>query len=269
MTDGSDLLQIRDELELQDLQRLIAGQICILVVKKYISVKCLKSLQKFVFSEPTSPYTHEVTEPKGITHLYYGVDRIGFPFNLTFGTSQQSQAKEQYYKAALPTIRAIRNSCLPYLTPIDRLRMELDEIWPKGANIATFEGKKMFVGIFRLMNPELSSGSENPHFDALPKHVFKLDGQFAANMFISVPEIGGETEVWNLPPMSPTENLDVQDGPWRDTVPKPISYKPEVADLVIFSSLRPHAIRRFAAGHRISLQCFIGSLDDSSLVLWN
>jgi hypothetical protein len=78
----------------------------------------------------------------------------------------------------------MRRNFMPYLSPINRLRLELDEIWPPGAQIAAFEGKKMFVGIFRVMPPELSGGSaDDPHFDALPRQICSLDAQIAARSF--------------------------------------------------------------------------------------
>jgi len=265
------LIQIAKDLLYADLINLIEGRTCILVVKHFVSEDCRQKVEAFVKKAQTEPYTYTVLEEGKPKHVYVGVDRIGTPFNSTLGKTDRERFQREYYESALPNIQTMRRSFLPYLSPVDRLRLELDEIWPRGAQIAAFEGKKMFVGIFRVMAPELSDGSaDHPHFDALPKYISPLDSQFAANIYVSVPNTGGELEVWNLDPLSPEDRLDGIEGkPWRQTAPQPIQYKPEAADLVLFNSRRPHAVRAFSGQRRISMQCFIGHIANSPLVLWN
>jgi hypothetical protein len=264
-------IKITDALQQGDLADLIAGKTFILVVKNFVSEACRQAIEGFVRNARTEPYTYTVQEAGKPKHVYVGVDRIGTPFNSTLGKTDREQFQRAYYESALPNIQTMRRNFLPYLSPIDRLRLELDEIWPSGAQIAAFEGKKMFVGIFRVMAPELSGGSaDHPHFDALPRQICSLDAQIAANIYISVPPSGGELEVWTLDPLTPEDRLEDVDGkPWRLSAPLPIQYKPEATDLVLFNSRRPHAVRAFSGRPRVSMQCFIGHRANAPLVLWN
>jgi len=157
----------------------------------------------------------------------------------------------------------------PYLSPIDKLRLELDENY--GANVAVFEEKKMFVGIGRVMRADGSVNSElQPHFDSLPPDFFPLDGQFSANVYLKVPESGGELEVWNVPPIPANEIVDSDPNKdWRKELPNSIKIKPNVGDLIMINTRRAHAIRRFDEGIRVTIQCFIGYKKDKPLYLWN
>lgn len=214
------------------------------------------------------PYAHEETRDGALEYTYYGVDRVGQPFNLVLGTEQGSAERRRYYAAALANIRALRAAARPALSPIDALRLELDELWPAGARLASFEGEKMFFGIGRVMSADTSVRSEDaPHIDELPSSIFPLAGQFAANIYLSMPNIGGELELWHsfgrlsggtlLPSGRPSDVAD-------------ITIKPEVGELVIFNAWRLHAIRRFDSGTRSSLQGFIGCVTTSEpLMLWD
>ena len=264
-------IRLVTELRANDLLSLIAGEICVLVVKDFAAVSVCEKLVSFLMSyNKIEKYTHEVYDEEKIKHLYFGVDRIGQPFNSTFRAGEKDNVKLNYYRNALRSIRRIREACSPQLSPIDRLRLELDEIWDEGANIASFEGKKMFVGIVRVMKAELSAAcEENLHFDALPEHYYPLDGQFAANIFMSVPEEGGEFETWKVAPLSPSSSVPLNGPEWRNALLNYLCIRPEVGSLIIFNSRRPHAVRKFTSGLRASLQCFIGYRHKHPLVMWN
>src|SRR5262245_51389462 len=136
------------------------------------------------------------------------------------------------------------------------------------ANVAAFEGRKMFVGIGRITAPEKTVLEEQPHFDSLPPDL-TLDGQFSANVYLKVPEHGGELDVWNHPTLSPDEIHDDQLGrDWRSMLPPPIRIRPAVGDLILINTRKPHAVCSFARGERVSIQCFIGYKRGRSLALW-
>jgi hypothetical protein len=255
-------------LDSQVLADLFRGEACLAIVKAFASPAMCARITEYVRHRVTaSPYTHEVYEHGQVQHVYFGVDRVGVPFNSTLTVVDTARAREHYYAEALPTIRRLRAAAAPELSPIDRLRLELDELWPRGAHIGSFEGRSMFVGIVRAMQPSRSEGSElHPHFDALPASVARFDGQFAANIFVSVPPAGGELEVWDVPPFEPTGELPDE---WRLVGGEPVAVKPEVGDLILFNARKPHAIRRFSGCDRISVQTFIGYRQDGPLLLWN
>jgi hypothetical protein len=254
------------------LNKLIADEICVLVIKKYTSEEVSEKIRVFIRKQcETKPYIHDVKKNGKVTQEYYGVDRIGTPFNLIYSGSNDPDTKEQYYLNAVPAIRRLRDACSPLISPIDRLRVELDEIWEGGANVATFEGKKMFVGIIRLMHSELSQASEkNPHYDSLPSKYQQLDKQFAANIFVDVPNIGGEIEIWDVPEVG-SSMLDgsIKCSLSRNKLSTPLVIKVESGDLVIFNSRRPHSVRSFPYGIRVSVQCFIGYMKNEGLLFWN
>jgi hypothetical protein len=56
---------------------------------------------------------------------------------------------------------------------------------------------------------------------------------------------------------------------WRATHGPPLQVRPEAGDLILFNARKPHAIRRFSSGDRISVQSFIGHGQDRPLLLWN
>lgn len=255
-------------LDTQVLADLLDCRVPLVVVRSFTPPVVCTQIAEYLRSQcEPRPYTHEIYEDGQVKYLYFGVDRVGEPFNYTFTHWDRAAAQQHYYDNALPGIRRLRAAAAPYLSPIDRLRVELDELWPAGATVASFKGRKMFVGIARVMQADRSHAShESPHFDALPPAICPLDGQLAANIFIAVPPTGGELEVWGAPPLPPEAVLPDN---WRDIGGDPIVVKPEVGDLLLFNSRRPHATTPFASGDRISLQCFIGYRRDGALLFWN
>jgi hypothetical protein len=264
---GSSLVCV-SELDEPVLAKLFRDDTPIVVVKGFASEAMCDRMMAFLHDAATpTPYTHEVYDHGQVKHLYFGVDRIGTPFNSTLVPGDSSAARECYYRDALPGIRRLRAGAFPHVSPIDRLRLELDELWPVGAHIASFDGRSMFVGIVRMMRPGSSASSElHPHFDALPAAILPFDGQFSANIFMAVPPSGGELEVWDVPPFSPGGVLPDN---WRPIAGEPLTVRPERGDLILFNSRKPHAIRRFADGDRVSIQTFIGYRDNRPLLLWN
>jgi hypothetical protein len=215
----------------------------------------------FAKHESLSPYDHELRDGEATRYAYFGVDRVGFPLNKTWGTGRDANL-ERYMLEALPAMRRVRQACAPALCPVDRLRLELDELWPDGAQVASFVGKKMFVGIGRVMRPENSRPSEEvPHFDRLPPEVHRFERQFGANVYLSVPDSGGELEIWDV--------LG-QNGLTRADLPPPaVTLRPALGDLVILDVRRMHAVRAFRGALRVSVQSCIGFEPGKPLQLWN
>jgi hypothetical protein len=257
-----------DQINESDLKKLFDNDICILQIKKFCASPLCEQLSEwFKTSERLTQYPYVMKREETVKTIYYGVDRVGVPYNSTYGDSKQ---KEKYYAEALSGIRALRANSYPHLSPIDRLRVELDENWAPGANLANFEGKKMFVGIGRIMKPELSHLSEyQPHWDSVPTQYAALQGQFSANIYLSVPDQGGELEIWDIEPLptSVIHNTDTERD-WRAELPVSITLKPEQGDLLLFNTRRPHAITKFIGKTRIAAQCFIGLNLDNSLSMW-
>ncbi|HVE70653.1 MAG TPA: 2OG-Fe(II) oxygenase [Thermoanaerobaculia bacterium] len=250
------------------LSRLLSGRALALRIASYANAELCQRLASWLANhDGRRPYDHEIHEHGTIRYAYYGVDRVGTPFNSVLTAASDSTARQQYYADALPQIRQVRAAAAPYLSPIDKLRLELDEVWPAGALLARFEEKPMFVGIARIMNAATSVSSElYPHVDGLPATIFPLVEQLAANIYLEVPPTGAELEIWaQFGWIDGRSHVPVG----RPDVPPTLVVRPAVGDLVIFNARRLHAIHRFDTGVRTTLQGFIGYAGDGPLLLWD
>ncbi|CAL1274079.1 unnamed protein product [Larinioides sclopetarius] len=259
------------ELTADVLKELFDDKICVLWVRKYVPKEVCEKLDAFLQEKGSEPYTHEIRKGGKVDLQYFGVNRYGFPLNSTY-TDATGENLKKYLTLALPTIRSIRKAAAPYLTPIDKFRVELDEAWPKKANVAILNGHKVFCGIGRIMPTSLSELSEvQPHFDAVPTSRFpNIYNQFTANFYLNVPDEGGELEIWNVPPLDITEmeSFSIPEN-WRSLLPASMKVKPEQGDLVLFNTRRPHAITKFSGqSPRVSIQTFVGYTKEEDIFLW-
>lgn len=259
-----------DSLSYDLLKKLFNDDVCVLIVRQYTSHKVCDKLTRFFTTVATEKYTHEIHKGNKIELNYYGVDRYGYPLNSTY-VDQSKKKLNHYFKLALPTMKAIRNAAAPYLSPIDKLRVEFDEIWPHTTNLGIINGKKVFCGIGRIMRPDLSNlSAQQPHFDLVPYPYFpKILRQYAANIYLNLPNVGGELEIWNVPPIN-RKNKFIIPSDWRSILPESIKVKPCKGDLLLFNTCRPHAITQFNESKiRVSIQTFIGLSKDFKLFLWD
>jgi len=190
----------------------------------------------------------------------------------TYEGLSSKERELSYYENAPRAIAAMRKRWLPYISPVDRLRLELQEAWPAGANLEHLDGHALFVGQARVF--EGGDGAV-PHQDFLPWELADLRraartdtdadliGQLTANIYLQTPQTGGELELW-----SAGLAHDVYDG-LRHPVhsygldrarldPPAATIKPADGMLVLFHSTRPHAVRPAADRDRIALSFFIG-----------
>ncbi|BBK35705.1 hypothetical protein STAQ_07830 [Allostella sp. ATCC 35155] len=199
--------------------------------------------------------------------------RLGMVF---YETLSGPAARAAYFGTADESIRAVRDIFGPGLSPIDRLRLELDEIWPGGALRARMAGGAMFVGTLRAFD---GRSEVEPHVDFLPDDEAQeawcraLTGQLAANIYLQPAETGGELEIWDFRP-----DIDWQDrmavpggyGFARSALPPPtLRLAPRTGELILFDSRCVHSVAP-VAGARLSLSCFIGCAGpDQPLHLWS
>lgn len=271
ITHDHDEFPIYNSLTPGNIRDLIEEKVSAIRIANYIPSETAQKMIDFILAQTSlDAYTHEVYADGVPEQKYYGVYRIGFPFNTTYGRPNGSPERETYYQAALPGLRRLRDLCAPNLTPIDRLRLDLDEIWTDGASIAAFEGQKMFAGIARIMPPDDSHIlEEKPHVDCLPATVCMLDQQLSANIYLKMPPIGGTLETWNVPTLSYADIERLPDGTIaRSDLPKPVVIHPQECELVLINTRKPHAVSRFSGGIRISIQAFIGYQPGKPLRLW-
>jgi hypothetical protein len=244
------------------------GDVCALRIPDFSAPDVVSRLRDFLERADLEEYVYTSGAGASLQRTFLGVHRLGTPYNSTYGDAERRTA---YYQHALPDTRRVRGACDPYLSPIDRFRLELDEAWPGGAVLGRFDGHPMFAGMCRVVGAELSHlGGAQPHFDSLPPAVEPLVAQFSTNIYLDVPRTGGELELWDVPPLSPAEIARRRpDQDLRAELPPPILLKPRIGELIAFNTRRPHAVRAFPHGRRVSLQCFWGIRSDGTIAVWN
>ena len=191
-----------DFLSRHALEQLICHEtIDALVIPNFCSKSlCEKLSSYFLESNQIEKYDHDIYNPEdqAMKTVYAGVDRVGIPYNKVFShlnEEERSVIREQYYEAGTKSMKKLRKVCENYISPVDRLRIGLEDYFPSGARVARFEGRQMFCGIGRISDPLLSVGGEQPNFDMLPEDVYPLEKQFAANIYIKAPSDGGALQV--------------------------------------------------------------------------
>ncbi len=182
---------------------------------------------------------------------------------------------EKYYDKATSSIRELRKIFSPYLSPMDHLRLLLEEVWPAGAILQKIEEKNCFVGITRILDP---TGDLLPHTDRFDREYDSnictdLMGQLSASIYLQVPEQGGELELWSIE-LTEEEELNLRGDSYgidREALAAPqLTFQPRDGDLLIFNTRMLHAVRPGVGTTRVSLGAFIGYWGkDRPLTYWS
>lgn len=256
-----------DELSYTSLRKFFNKEVSAIYVPNFIST----SLCKKIFKNIESDLSSNIWEN---TDMFQG---YGLPVNFMFGPTANECIN--YFSQVLPIIRKLR-SISGGISPVDKLRLELDEIWPEGSIITNDNPfkRKAFVGLTRLMKPEGLVGNKTKknglvHIDG-PLICDSEVATYSSNIYINTPSKGGELCLWDI---SLTKNnrekleklqklLDnAFDRKYREDIqnllqqilPSPIVIKPQIGDLILLNSCQPHAVKGFQRGVRLSMQTFI------------
>src|SRR3989338_11571530 len=117
---------------------LLDGEALAVRIPHFVPDKICKLLSHWIKDHPEKVnYTHELYVDGKPKLFDYGVTRIGTPYNLTYGKPRNSKEVEKYYADALGFMADTRKACKGYSTPMDRLRLGLDEAF--GAQIGRFD----------------------------------------------------------------------------------------------------------------------------------
>jgi hypothetical protein len=199
--------------------------------------------------------------------------RIGYPYSEII----DEETRRRYHAEARSNITRLREMFAPYASPEDELRLILEERWHPGAELMRVNDETCFVGICRFQG---NNADLVPHTDKverfLPKGYQSLRAQLSTNIYVSMPETGGELEIWDLEPTEDDYQEMVGDrsfGIERHKLPEPTAViKPKPGDLALLNPRLVHAVRPSAAGDatRITIGTFIGFMGASEpLVYWS
>lgn len=189
------------------------------------------------------------------------VGRIGMSY---FETGRKQEIVDHYFATALENINLLRHACCPCPCPIDTMRCMLDEIWPAGCGLQTLYDRKMFAGLSRCMQPGVPLLA---HHDMFGRHApgtpeaASLISQFGINVYVDVPETGGELAMWTkeMSDEAFLERRGTHYGIPLELLPEPdFKVKPVNGDLILFNARKIHAVMPGFGCDRITLSAFLG-----------
>ncbi|GGP99406.1 2OG-Fe(II)-dependent halogenase WelO5 family protein [Streptomyces roseolilacinus] len=231
------------------------------------------------------PEFYDATYSKSLADLLYqeidssaGAGIYESNIDSFWNVTKDAERRERYFNVALPLQRRLRRLSAPHPSPVDLLRVALDENWPGGATLMSMGGRKMPFGITRLWR----TGSEGlPHQDVLHREfddpmAHAMVGQLGVNIYLDTADEGGELETWDHT-ISDEEYAGMADrypgsyGYPRDILPdEAVLIAPQPGDLVLINTACVHAIRKITTGRRITVSGFVGNLGpDLPLRCWS
>jgi hypothetical protein len=244
----------------QLLLTLLKGDCVALRIPKFCPEGVARALaQEIVTSTARQNYHHEVKNPDGSIKelLDYNVDRVGPVRNRLFGPDTRREHWLEYSQEGRALMERFRQIAAPHGShPVDTLMSALSAAWPYGAGFDfVAPGIEAYAGVGRFTRPGLKTRlSEEPHKDSLPEHI-AYPVQLGINVYLSVPERGGELVVW-----------DEQDG--RATT-KVWEIRPRLGDLIIVRTSNFHSVNGFDSADRTTISCFGGMRHDGPIRLWS
>lgn len=255
---------VADQLTAETLLKLANREIGAIHVKGYYPVDIAEKVaQQAINHQALGHYHKQHTSSVG---------RVYMPH---IDTKRDPELTKKYHDQALPAITDVRSMFHPYLSPVDRVRLELQELWPAGANLMRLRERACFVGAFRVFQPQTSEFY--PHNDAIDQETDapEIEGilnQLVANIYLQVPDEGGNLQLWLREPTEEETRiiLDVE-GLEPDTVEPPVvEIHPEAGDLIIFSPRMLHAVTAGQGMHRVGAAAFIATKGPKEpLVYWS
>lgn len=206
----------------------------------------------------------------------YGRDRV-YPPVMRFGVGvsdhrRDRQVADSYWPALDASLAAWQSLGLPF-DPFRLCRDALGASWPGRVAVARRGGRELGPGVAREPNQGFIV-----HFDDASREFSgrfldeNLIAQFAFNLYLSVPEKGGETVIWR-------HQWDPRDERYR----RPGSYgfddnvvgdaeffrlTPETGSALLFNPRNYHAVLPSHDSRRIALGFSLGLTDAGELLAW-
>mmetsp|Transcript_30355 Transcript_30355/g.96870 ORF Transcript_30355/g.96870 Transcript_30355/m.96870 type:complete len:299 (-) Transcript_30355:180-1076(-) len=252
-------------LRTEDLAALVQLESTALHVKGFYPAESCAALAAELLSQEQRNW--EVVTAKGLESS--DVLSVGTPFNVAQRSG--ADAVEAYFNESREVMRSLRGPDGSRLSPLDKLRLELDEAWPAGARLSKHEGKPFLAGLPRVMHGPTRWVQGFAHVDDISPCV-PGKGLFSANVYLQVPGagLGGGLEIWPVTWRDAaalenhidlvrlfTDQTDEAQTRVRAALPPPLTIDVEAGDLVLLCAKRPHAVVGFPFGTRVSVQSFV------------
>ncbi len=295
----------------RSLKKLFRHEVAAIRVPNFFPAEACDYLSESFLEQPTSNW--KVSSSRGMESS--DVESIVTPYNVALGRGPE--CIQQYFENAKHFTQSLRQNggrqtastnasttqlddrggggshhfIFPTLTPIDLLRLQLDETWPDGATIGkdTKSGNHLLAGAVRIMRGA-QHGSNNNISSQGFIHVDDLSvmqnngGLFSANVYLKTPTYGGgELEIFpitfrtryefikNAVTLSRLTDPSVEAQELlRAALPRPLILTPEPGELILICAQRPHAAKGFnfqTGDIRVSMQTFLTYEEGKPIVL--
>jgi hypothetical protein len=263
-TTYSDLVLTATQVTKENLLKLLTDEIYALRVPGHYSKEACKVVtNNFLNSDLIASYVNAVN-----------IGRVGMAF---YEVQEDPVRMEEYYRMAKINNKRIKETFFPYVSPIDMLMIDLNKVWDAGCKIENLHGDNMFVGLLRVLD---ENAPIHPHQDVLRRdartaiNAYTLKNQLAANIYLNMPEEGGELQLWNYGCSDEEYKNLLTPGDYyvdRSKLEEPvITIRPEAGELVLFNPMRYHAVTAGKSAKRVSVSCFIGYRGEyNPLTLWS
>lgn len=252
----------KDAFSANDIQDLISGKLACLRIPHYFSNDYCSTVAERIQNHPNT----------GVFGMAKKVGRLGMAH---IEITDQEKLSTYQAQAVASTIQN-RHVFAPFGSPIDRLRAELEDIWPHGAYLETVNGHKAFAGICRMLDADITVPAHNDNIGRdLPDNADaqKITTQLSACIYLQVPESGGELRLW-MQDADQTAPLTTKDaemfGLKNHTTSPKHEIKPQVGELLLFNISKYHGVAPGKGKTRINTGLFIGYRgDDQPLTYWS
>lgn len=246
----------------EHIRALIRGDILAVRISEYCSEKESHRLSELAINHQNPiNYKHDVVGPDGrIEERDYRVQTPAIPFTWVLTHTDNPNIFSEYLKSTRRQKKLIERALNEQPSPVDRLMQDFEQAWPHGSEVATHQDTRIFPGLLRVTLANAKRLQEEPHIDSI-QVPFNQAGQLSANIYLVVPEAGGELMVWDTAPLSANDaKIFETGGNIKEILATSDCYllKPQKGDLIIINTRIPHAVTTFNIGNRVTQQTFIG-----------
>lgn len=156
--------------------------------------------------------------------------------------------------------------------PIAVSLARIAKAWGRPVQPARVAGRDLFAGTLR----EINAGA-HVHYDEVvrefPGGLFdqRVVAQLAFNLYLSIPEAGGQTCVWRRSWSPPDEAHRSGYGYDSEVITgaQHVTVAPEVGDGVFFNPRHYHAVTAAQGGRRITVAFFLAITGAGELIVWS